>query len=81
MKVLSQNIEVICHFDKVGKIKPIRFKIEEDNGFKVINIVKVIRLCGNRSWVFTCNVNIDGLQKICEIKYMIEDCKWILFKI
>ena len=86
MKVLSQNIEVICHFDKVGKIKPIRFKIEEDSGCKVIKIEKIIttdlqKQCGNRVYVFTCMVVIDGIQKICEIKYIIEDCRWLLFKI
>ena len=86
MKVLSKPIEMIAHFDKNGKIKPIRFKIEENNICKVVKIEKIIstdkeKLCGNISYVFTCNVIIDGILKICEIKYLIEECKWIIFKI
>lgn len=31
--------------------------------------------------VYTCSAAIDGTEKIFEIKYDVESCKWILFKI
>ncbi|WP_026888862.1 hypothetical protein [Clostridium beijerinckii] len=86
MKVVSKNIEMIAHFEEDGKIKPLRFKIEEENKCEIIKIGRIInidleKLCGNKMWVFTCSSIIGGIEKIFELKYDIEGCKWILFKI
>lgn len=32
-------------------------------------------------WVFTCSAEIDGIEKIFEIKYDVEGRCWMLFKI
>lgn len=85
MKVVSKEIEMIAHFEN-GKINPIKFRIESDNGYQIIRIGKVIsieleKLCGNKMWVFTCSALIEDVEKIFEIKYDIERCIWILFKI
>lgn len=86
MKVVSKPIEVVAYFNKDGKINPIKFRVIEDDKCQVIKIGKIIstdleKLCGNKMWVFTCTAIIDGIEKIFEIKYDIENCKWILFKI
>lgn len=85
MKVVAKEIEMIAHFVS-GKINPIKFRIEEDNKLKVIKIGKIIsidkeRLCGNIMNVYTCSAEVDGIEKLMEIKYDIEKCLWILFKI
>jgi len=86
MKVVAKNIEVIAHFTEEGKIYPIKFKVKEGDNYQVVRILKVIstdleKLCGNMMRVFVCNVIINNVEKICEIKYDIEGTKWMLFKI
>lgn len=39
------------------------------------------KYCGNKVLVYTCSAVIDGIERIFEIKYDIEKCKWILYKI
>lgn len=56
MKVVAKKIEMIAHFKEDGKIKPLRFKVEEENKCKVIRIEKIIsidleKLCGNKMLV------------------------------
>lgn len=86
MKVVSKKIEMIAYFKKDGKISPIKFRIEEDDKCQVIKIGKIIstdleKLCGNRMWVFTCSAVIGDVEKIFELKYDLERCSWILYKI
>ena len=86
MKVVAKNIEMIAYFDVTGKIKPIRFRLEEDSRQKVIRISKIIKtdtekFCGNKMMVYTCSAVINNVEKIFELKYDIEKMKWILFKI
>ena len=85
MKVVSKNIEMIAYFKTDGSIRPIRFRIEEEQ-CEVIKITKILRvemekLCGNKMMVYTCCALIDGIDKIFEIKYDLAKMKWILFKI
>jgi hemolysin-activating ACP:hemolysin acyltransferase len=86
MKVVSKEIEMVAYFKKDGRINPIRFRIEEENKYQVIKIKKIIsidleKLCGNKMWVFTCSAVIGNVEKIFELKYDIEMCSWILYKI
>ena len=86
MKIVSKEIEMIAYFKKGGKINPIKFRIEEEGKCQVIKIGKIIstdleKLCGNRMWVFTCSAVIGDVGKIFELKYDVERCNWILFKI
>jgi hypothetical protein len=86
MKIVSKEIEMIAYFKSGGKINPIKFRIEEDNKWKVIKIDRIIsmdleKLRGNKMLVYTCSAVIDGTEKIFEIKYDIEKCSWVLYKI
>lgn len=85
MKVIAKKIEMIAYFKEDGSIIPIKFKIEEE-GSQVIKINKIIsttteRFCGNKMLVFTCISILNNLEKILEIKYDVEKCSWILYKI
>ncbi|MDD3225626.1 MAG: hypothetical protein PHX70_13175 [Clostridium sp.] len=86
MKVLYKKIEMIAYFKKDGKINSIKFRIEEENKCQVIKIGKIIstdleKLCGNKMWVFTCSAVIESVEKIFELKYDVEGCSWIIYKI
>lgn len=87
MKVVAKAIEVVSYTDDKGDIRPLRFRIQnEDQTTKVIKIDKVItketeKLAGNYMLVFKCQSLIDNIQRLFEIKYELQTCKWILFKI
>jgi hypothetical protein len=53
---------------------------------KVIKIDQIIavdkeKYAGNVMYLFQCQSEIEGELKRFEIKYEVETCKWILFKI
>lgn len=86
MKVVSKKIEMIAYFKKDGKINPIKFRIEEDNKYQVIKIGKIIstdleKLCSNKMWVFICSAVIGEVEKVFELKYDVDGCSWLLYKI
>lgn len=87
MKVIAKYIEVISHTDIKGNIRPLRFKIiNEDKSESIIKIDRVTcmekeKLAGNLMLVFKCQSVIDGMETPYEIKYELSSCKWMLFKI
>lgn len=87
MKVVAKPIEVVTWTDMKGNINPIRFRfLEKDESYKVIKINKVIhkdleKLCGNPMIIYRCSAAVNGQQRLFEIKYELNTCKWILFKI
>lgn len=86
MKVVSKPIEVIAKHDLKGNITPLRFRIEENEEFKVINVNKVIdrsseKIAESDALIFNCQNIINGTEKRYELCYEIKTCRWILFKI
>ena len=86
MKIVSKNLDMICHFNSDG-MNPIKFRYSEDNGSeKVIKVDRVIsknmeRLCGNNAWIFDCQSIINGSERLYQLKFIISECKWLLWKI
>lgn len=82
MKVVSKGIEVVAYFDIDGSIKPLKFRIEENDTYKVIKIEKIISTqLEDRILIFKCSSIIGDREMIFEIKYDIEQFTWILWKI
>ena len=87
MKVIAQPIEVISYTDSKGDLRPLRLRIKGKNDtVRVIKVDKVIikeleKLAGNLMLVFKCQSLVDNVQKQFEIKYELQTCKWILYKI
>jgi len=86
MKVLAKEIEMLFWSDKKGNLKPIRFRIENnDETLSTIIIDKVItvdkeKLAGNHMLVYKCQSVIKGQERLYELKYSFDTCKWILWK-
>jgi len=87
MKVVAKPIEVISVMDTKGNITPLRLRIQrQDESLQVIKVDKVItraneKFAGNRMTVFTCQSLVEGIEKRYELKYELDTCRWILFKI
>ena len=85
MKVVSKSTDVIACFEKDGGVKPLRFRINEDEEERVIKINRVVnreieKLAGNVMEKFVCIASVNGIERIFEIKYELLTKKWILFK-
>ena len=82
MKVISKEIEIVAYFDIDGSIKPLKFRLEEDDTYKVIKIEKVISTqLEDKMLIFKCSTTIGEREKVFEIKYDIENFTWVLWKI
>jgi hypothetical protein len=79
---------MIAVFNKDGSIKPIRFRVEtEDESDKVIKIVgvkhvyeeKLIDKSIMRKYI--CLIELNDMQRLCELGYNLSTMKWTLVKI
>lgn len=86
MKVFMRAIEVIAWFNYKGKLTPIKFQmLSEDNEKLTIKVDQIQfqeeeKLAGNRMFIYRCQSTIEGVEKIYELKYEINTCKWFLYK-
>lgn len=87
MKVVAKPIDVVCWVNKAGFINPVRFRITDEKlGERVIKIDKIVirdteKLNGNIMYLYKCQSCVNGNQKVFELKYELDTCKWMLWKI
>lgn len=87
MKLLNQPIEMICVNGKEkDSVKPIRFRVEENEELKVVKIKKImtkgkVKVAGRELLTFTCMVDIGDIEKICEVRFDKISTTWYLYKI
>lgn len=87
MKIVAKPIEMIAWFTRDGIPNPIRFRLMgEDKALKVITVDKIIfrenqKIAGTPAILFNCQSNINRIEKLYQLKYEIDTCRWILFKI
>lgn len=88
MKIIAKPIRMIAVFwpDKSAPI-PYKFKYEDrDRNLITVKIDKILynytsRTAGVESIVYQCQSFMDGIDTRYEIKYLIANCQWILYKI
>lgn len=79
-------IEMIAWFTTNKNPIPLRYRImDENNTFKVIKVDRILfaeeeKLAGNRMILYRCESKINNLNRIYELKYEIDSCKWFLYK-
>lgn len=87
MKLINMPIDVLCTFTKSGKMEPLRIKIlKEDGESDIISINKFYSLPeekfnGNVMRLFRCESIHKNKEFIYELKYELNTCSWILYKI
>lgn len=88
MKIVAKPVEMIAYFEEAGgALRPIRFRVEEEKDqrttIKVDQVLCVERekLAGHIMYVYRCQSEIDGVERVFELKYDVEACQWMLFKI
>lgn len=85
MKVINKTIEMIALF-KDGEPRPIRLRINDEMGeLKVYRIEQILskgikKVDNQNVWVFNCLIIINGMKRLCEIRYILSETKWVLYK-
>jgi hypothetical protein len=85
VKIVAKEVEMVAVFDKQGIPKPLRFKIDDDDGLYVVKVDQVvstesIRPAGMEALVFRCQSVINGIEKQYELVYRIKPHRWELYK-
>lgn len=86
MKVMMKPIEVLAWFSIEGAPRPLRFKLQGD--YDEVHVYKVEqilhrseeKLAGNRMLIYRCQSEIEGTQRLFELKYEPNTYKWYLCK-
>jgi hypothetical protein len=87
MKIVAKVIEVIAWFKENGDIRPIKFRMAgAQSEMVIVKIDQIIavekeKFAGNVMYLFQCQSEIEGELKRFELKYEVDTCRWILFKI
>ena len=87
MKVVAKPIDAIVVFRGRGKPLPYKFRYTESDGERREIIVDRIilvdeqRIAGSRSLVYDCQSDIDDHERRYQLKYIVNDCRWELYKI
>lgn len=80
-------IEMIVQVDPEGIMRPLRYRIRaEDQSVEVIKADQVLsrteeKFVGNRTVVFKCQTEINGINRPFELKYESCTCRWFLYRI
>lgn len=86
MKLLNNPIEMVAVFF-TDRIRPIRFRLKDEEGYNQVIKIKHIRttdsvkVAGVEYIAYTCIVEINSLEKICEVRFCKMTMIWYLYKI
>ena len=79
-------VDVICVCSADGEIKPLRFRMEdEEHQLLRVDIdevisVRAIQYVGIEAQIFLCRATVQGKQWLFELKYTIRSHSWCLFR-
>lgn len=76
---------MIAHNKPDGSIRPLRFRMMEEDEVQVVKVHKVFtsrveKIDGKLTYVFNCMVASNGINQMCEIRYDLVSTKWLLYK-
>jgi hypothetical protein len=86
MKLLARPIDAVVVFVDRERPRPFKFKyVDEDGGERVVKIDRVISvseqvLPGARSLIFECQSNRGGDAYRYQLRYSLDSCRWLLYK-
>ena len=87
MKVVSRPVDAIVVFKGKNKPLPYKFRYTESDGqSREIMVDRIIlideqKFAGSRSIVYDCQSAIDDYERRYQLKYIVNDCRWELYKI
>lgn len=86
MKILAEPIDAAVWFKGQERPHPVKFRYHDRNGVLCkINVDKVLsveesKLGGIKALIYRCQSQVDGCVKLYELKYLVSECRWELYK-
>ena len=86
MKIIGAPIDALVFFRKGAQPEPYKFKYTNSRGEAETVVIGQIlemeeqKIVGIRSLVYRCQSIIGGEEKRYELKYIISECRWELYK-
>lgn len=84
--ICNSPVDVIAVCSSDGSIKPLRFRMEdEDHQLLRIDVEEVIsskeiQYVGIEAYVFLCRATVRGKESVFELRYMIRSHNWQLLR-
>lgn len=86
MKILAKPIEAAVWFKANAKPYPVKFRYADGEGqIRHVNVdhvadIKETKMAGIRAFVYRCQSDVDGTLMVYELKYLVNECRWELYK-
>ncbi len=86
MKILAEPIDALVMFRGKDNPKPYKFRYSDraavSHEVKIDKVLQVdeTRTGGIKALIYRCQSQIDGQSVLYELKYLIADCRWELYK-
>lgn len=83
MQAFNIPIQVFCAVSTIGDLTPLRFRYEAENHqILTVHIAGILsqketRTAGTREIIFTCTANMEGVVHLFNLKYNINQHRWI----
>lgn len=87
MKIVARPIDMIATFSREKRPVPYKFRYDNPSGkYMEVKVDRIVsfeerRLAGIDTIVYTCQSEIAGEIRIYELKYVIGQYRWELYKI
>jgi hypothetical protein len=87
VRILAEPIDAVVKFSK-GKGNPVPYKFRYSDSDEVEHEIKIDKIlmveetkkAGIRALVYLCQSQVEGIIKLYELKYLISDYRWELYK-
>ncbi|MBR0130379.1 MAG: hypothetical protein IJM08_03655 [Firmicutes bacterium] len=86
MKVLARFIDTIVVFRGENRPLPYKFRFKDDKGesrelfVDSILMVSEQTVAGVTSLLYECQSDVDGEMKRYQLRYIVPQCKWMIYK-
>lgn len=86
MKIVAKEVEMVAWFKEAGEIVPVRFRMKDaTEAWLTIRVdhvshVSLEKTAGNPMLVFRCQSQLGGEIRPYELKYELDTCRWMLYK-
>ena len=86
MKIIGAPIDALVFFRKGAQPEPYKFKYTNSQGETETVVIQQIlemeeqKIAGIRALVYRCQSIIGAEEKRYELKYMVSECRWELYK-
>ncbi len=85
MRVIAKPVEMVYRTDVKGNMRPIRFRYKEGDSSSVIPVDTVQNIEYSKKGVestrtYTCSSLIDDRQVDYELRFNLQSCCWMLFR-